>query len=414
MSLIPRGLLPISPVAGADAVPLEAQRRLIAVRFALVLGEAVGILLLATLLDARLPLAALLAILALHLLLNAGAWFSLRQVRIEALEIALQLAVDAACIGALVYLTGGYSNPFISLLLVPLILGAVSLRPCYAWALAAWVGLIYTLLMRYYRQLELGISPEAAVHLHLQGMWLNFLLTAVLVAAFTGALAAALRARDAALAQAREQHLRDEQLFALGMQAAAAAHDLATPLASVRLTLDDLRQDFAGDEDLAPPLDLMAGQLQRVEAVLARLGEAARSRGTAVGGTMPARDWLARTLERWGLLHPHASVALDAAADLPAIEDDPVLETVLMTLLNNAVEASPGAVSVSARLAGARLRVEVADRGAGLGGKAPGWGVGLELAQGALARLGGRLQLLDREGGGVLARVELPLVESAP
>jgi two-component system sensor histidine kinase RegB len=347
---------------------------------------------------------------ALHLALLAWG-FGLRRLGITFPEAALQLAADAALLGGLVYFTGGYANPFISLLLVPLILGAVLLPPRLAWGLAAWVGLVYTLLMSYYRPLALEVSPEAAVHLHLQGMWFNFLLTAVLVAAFTGALAAALRRRDAALARAREQRLRDEQLFALGLQAAAAAHDLATPLASVRLTLDDLRQDFSGDEDLSPPLELMAGQLQRVEAVLARLGQAARSRENRAGPAMPARQWLLRTVERWGLLHPRASVALDAVEGLPAVEDDPVLEAVLMTLLNNAEEASPGRVTVSARLEKGLLRVEVADAGPGLGGKPAGWGVGLELAQAALARQGGRLDLMDRAEGGVLARAEIPPAE---
>jgi two-component system sensor histidine kinase RegB len=181
----------------------------------------------------------------------------------------------------------------------------------------------------------------------------------------------------------------------------------------VRLTLDDLRQDFAGDEDLAPPLELMAGQLQRMEVVLARLGQAARTRETVAGPAMPARQWLARTLERWGLLHPQAGVSLEATMDLPLLEDDPVLEAVVMTLLNNAVEASPGQIALSARVWEGFLRVEVVDGGPGLGGKPPGWGVGLELAQAALARLGGRLELRDRPQGGVLAQADIPLAEVA-
>lgn len=393
--------------------PIEALGLLLGVRAALILGEAVLLALAATLLAARLPWWPLFALMGLHLVLLAwGFWLRGRGLNFQ--ETALQLATDAALLGGLVYFTGGYANPFISLLLVPLILGAVLLQPRLAWGLAAWVGLIYTLLMSFYLPLALQVSPETAVHLHLQGMWFNFLLTAVLVAAFTGTLAAALRRRDAALARAREQRLRDEQLFALGLQAAAAAHDLATPLASVRLTLDDLRQDFAGDEDLAPPLDLMAGQLQRVEEVLARLGEAARSRETVAGPSMPGGQWVARTLERWGLLHPQARVALNIGEELPAIEDDPVLEAVVMTLLNNAVEVSPGQVVLGAQLQEGFLRVEVADSGPGLGGKQAGWGVGLELAQAALVRLGGRLEILDRPSGGVLARADIPPAEAAP
>jgi two-component system sensor histidine kinase RegB len=391
---------------------MEAMGLLLGVRAALILGEALLLLLAVVLLAAHLPGWPLLTLLGLHGVLLAWG-FGRRAHGFTFPETALHLATDATLLGGLVYFTGGYANPFISLLLVPLILGAVLLPPRLAWGLAAWVGLIYTLLMSYYQPLALEVSPETAVHLHLQGMWFNFLLTAVLVAAFTGALAVALRRRDAALARAREQRLRDEQLFALGLQAAAAAHDLATPLASVRLTLDDLRQDFAGDEDLAPPLELMAGQLQRMEVVLARLGQAARTRETVAGPAMPARQWLARTLERWGLLHPQAGVSLEATMDLPLLEDDPVLEAVVMTLLNNAVEASPGQIALSARVWEGFLRVEVVDGGPGLGGKPPGWGVGLELAQAALARLGGRLELRDRPQGGVLAQADIPLAEVA-
>ena len=394
-----------------ESPPAEALVLLLGGRGALIVGELLLLALASSLLGARLPWWPIFALVALHGALLAWG-LSLRRLGLSFAEAGLQLGTDAALLGGLVYFTGGYANPFISLLLVPLILGAVVLPPRLAWALAAWVGLMYSLLMVYYQPLAMQVSPEAAVHLHLQGMWLNFLLTSVLVAGFTGALAAALRRRDRALALAREQRLRDEQLFALGLQAAAAAHDLATPLASVRLTLGDLRQDFSGDEDLSPPLELMAGQLQRVEAVLARLGQAARSRENSAGPAMPARPWLTRTLERWGLMHPQSSVALDATVDLPAVDDDPVLEAVLMTLLNNAEEASPGKVAVSARVHDAWLRVEVADAGPGLGGKPAGWGVGLDLAQAALARLGGHLQLLDRKEGGVLARADLPLAEA--
>jgi two-component system, sensor histidine kinase RegB len=206
----------------SELLPHLAQQRLIKVRATLILGEWLGIGLLTWVLHARLPLLSLALILALHVTLNGVAWLRLRAGGAALTEVTLQLAVDAACIGALVYLTGGYANPFISLLLVPLILAAVTLPPLHAWGMAVWVGGLYTLLMRFYQPLQIQVSAEAAVDMHLSGMWLNFLLTAVLVAAFAGRQAATLRRRDAELAQAREQRLRDEQLFALGLQAATA------------------------------------------------------------------------------------------------------------------------------------------------------------------------------------------------
>jgi hypothetical protein len=162
---------------GLETLPAAAQRRLVVTRAALILAEAAGIGLLAGVLDARLPLSTLGLILFLHATLNALAWLRLRAGGTDSLEVSLQLAVDAASIAALVYLTGGYANPFISLLLVPLILAAVTLPSLHAWGMAAWVGVLYTLLMRYYAPLELQVSQTMAVDLHLTGMWLNFLLT---------------------------------------------------------------------------------------------------------------------------------------------------------------------------------------------------------------------------------------------
>jgi len=397
-----------------EVLPGAAQQRLIKVRAALLLGEWLGIALLAVGLHARLPLFSLALILGLHALLNGVAWLRMRAGGAALTEVALQLAVDAACIGALVFLTGGYANPFISLLLVPLILAAVTLPPWHAWGMAVWVGGLYTALMRFYHPLQIQVSPEAAVDMHLSGMWLNFLLTAALVAAFAGRQAATLRRRDAELAQAREQRLRDEQLFALGLQAATAAHDLATPMSSVRITLDELRRDYAGDDELAQPLALLSGQVMRMQAVLQRLGDSARARGADAGPPMPVRAWLMRTLEHWGLMWPQVRVRLEVANDvaenLPLLADDPALEAVLIVLLNNAAQVSPDSVTLRARLSGQTLCLEVVDCGGGMEiGKTEGWGVGLELARAALKRMGGALEIDTSEAGGVNARVILPL-----
>lgn len=400
-----------------EVLPSAAQQRLIKVRAALILAEWLGVALLSLGLHARLPLLSLALILGLHVVLNGVAWLRLRAGGAALTEVALQLMVDAACIGALVFLTGGYANPFISLLLAPLILAAVTLPPLHAWSMAIWVGGLYTLLMRFYHPLQIEVSPEAAVDMHLSGMWLNFLLTAALVAAFAGQQAATLRRRDAELAQAREQRLRDEQLFALGLQAATAAHDLATPMTSVRITLDELRRDYAGDDELEQPLALLSSQVMRMQAVLERLGESARARGsrlTPAAPSMPAQVWLARVLEHWGLMWPQVSVQLEVADDvaenLPLLADDPALEAVLVVLLNNAAQASPDAVVLRASRVGLDLSLEVRDGGGGLqSGKASGWGVGLELARAALDRMGGILQIGESEMGGVSARVILPL-----
>jgi len=403
-----------------EALPLTAQQRLIRVRAALLLGEWLGVVLLWVGLDARLPLFALALVLALHATLNVIAWLRMRlsQGSASTLEFTLQLSVDAACLGALVYFTGGYANPFISLLLVPLIVAAVTLPPWHAWAMALWVAAIYSFLMRFYQPLAIQVSPEVAVDMHLSGMWLNFLLTAALVAAFVGRQAATLRKRDAALAQEREQRLRDEQLFALGLQAATAAHDLATPMNALRITIDELQQDYAGDEELTPPLALLAGQVQRMQSVLARLGEAARLRSSRHDGValLSVDIWIKRTLERWGLMWPQVKVNFTLQENLPPLVDDSALEAVLIVLLNNAAQADATTITLQAYQTENDFCLNIIDDGNGL--KHPvenignnnrvGWGIGLDLARAALQRMGGQLNLSRPESGGVCACILLP------
>jgi two-component system sensor histidine kinase RegB len=185
-------------------------------------------------------------------------------------------------------------------------------------------------------------------------------------------------------------------------------------MSSVRITLDELRRDYAGDDELDQPLGLLAGQVARMQAVLDRLGDSARGRGDRVGLPIAAQAWLARTLERWGLMWPHARVTLDLDAELdasqPMLADDPALEAILVVLLNNAAQASPDTVLLRARVLPQSLLLEVVDHGGGFdSGKTEGWGVGLELARATLERIGGSLEIGASEVGGVSARIRLPL-----
>jgi two-component system sensor histidine kinase RegB len=405
----------MSRLANAEPLSRDTQNRLIMARWVLLAIEVLAVLVLARGFMVELPLAPMAAVLALHAALNLFAAWRGRMGRVsEVYEVMAELAADAAAIAALVYFSGGYANPFISLLLVPLILCAVTLPAPIAWLMTVWVAVLYSLLAAYYQPLNLAVTDQTAINLHLAGMWLNFLLTSALVAAFVTRLAAALRQREADLARAREQALRDEQLFALGMQAAAAAHDLATPLSSLRVSLNELERDYAGDDELAPSLALMSGQARRMKAVLDRLAAAAGAARAAGTLSRPLDEWLAEIYEHWRLMRPQAETRMELSGPLPppVVREDPSLVSVLTTLLNNAADASPEGLVFRAGWDAQALDLQVLDRGPGLGGtdeKSEGWGIGLTLAQAALDRLGGRIELAPREGGGLAARVHVPL-----
>ncbi len=398
----------------ASSPPAEARRRLLRARLLLVGGEALALALAANLPVLSLPWTPLLVLLALHALLLALYALAQRHgVAQGPLAIFGHLLADTAFIAALVYFSGGYANPFISLLLLPLVLTAAILPSHYAWLMTGVVASLYTLLMTHYQPLKLNLTDREAGDLHLTGMWLSFLFTAILVAAFVARLQADVRARDRALAEAREAALRDEQLFALGMQAAAAAHDLATPLSTLGLELDTLRSEYANDDELAPALEAMSGQIARMQAVLARLRAFAGRARSAAPPILPADAWLGELVQHWQLMRPQARVVLHVAGSPPAprIADEPLLASCLITLLNNAADESPQAIDLELMWSNTAIEFRVSDRGAGFtarASKTEGWGVGLQLAAAAMDRLGGELELTPRPGGGTLARVVLP------
>jgi two-component system sensor histidine kinase RegB len=401
--------------SGVDTPTLshDTLKRVAMARLLLVLGEWGLILTTPWLLNIRLPLAPMLAVAALHGAHALLVW-TRPAVPTSPWVVFPQLFVDACALAALVYFSGGYANPFISLLLLPVILCAVAMPGRHAWLMGLWVALLYTILARYYLPLRLEVDSQTAINLHLAGMWLNFLFTVLLVAAFVASLAAALRQREAELARAREKSLRDEQLFSLGMQAAAAAHDLATPLSALSVTLNELEHDYAGDDELTPPLTLMRGQANRMRAVLDRLALAAGAARREGGHHLPLSAWLADFLDHWRLMWPGVAIVVDSrgVTPSPAIRDDPILVSVLANILNNAARASPEEVRLEVEWDARRARLRILDRGQGIDGahsEEGGWGVGIPLARAALERYGAALTLSARSGGGTEVTLDLPL-----
>jgi two-component system sensor histidine kinase RegB len=156
-----------------------------------------------------------------------------------------------------------------------------------------------------------------------------------------------------------------------------------------------------------------------MDVVLGRLAAAAGAARAADSTTQPLADWLAETFAHWQLMRPSAHAGLDLRGSQagPTVRVEPILISLLATLLNNAADASPDGIELIADWGDDSLRIEVLDRGPGLGGTrraSGGWGVGLTLAEAALQRFDGRLDMVERKGGGMAVRVELALARLLP
>ncbi len=348
-------------------------------------------------------------------------------------ELFAHLLVDVAVLSALLYLSGGSTNPFVSLYLLPLVIAATTLPPPYTWGMAAVTASCYGLLFFFNLPLAGMHSShgEAGFHLHLVGMWINFVLSAGFIAFFVVRMAQAIRSRDAELARQKENALRNERVVALGTLAAGAAHELGTPLSTMAVVLGDLAKDYADKPDLSRDLITLRQQVESCKQTITRMVAAAGHPRAEGGGAQPVDEFLRHTLERWRLLRPSVILteALSGPTPAPTILTEQTLQQAIVNLLNNAADASPQSVELDCSWGRDRLQLEIRDRGPGLSDEAElsagraffstkpqgeGNGIGLLLARATLERLGGHLRLEGRAGGGVRTLLELPLAGLAP
>lgn len=338
-------------------------------------------------------------------------------------ELFSQLAFDTVLLSALIFFSGGATNPLVSLLLPPVAIAALTLP---ARCVAAVGGLAlgaYSLLMFFYIPLPLADAARAT-RLHLAGMWLTFAISATMIAWFVVRMTALIRHRDAQLATAREQALRDERVVALGTLAAGAAHELGTPLATIAVLVGELERDPGlspgGREDLA----VLRQQIGLCKEIITGLSRRAGAERLEQIRAIPVDRWLEEVRQRWHSLRPRAASRFSGVGTppAPAIAADPRLEQAVLNLLNNAANASPKEIRLTANWDNRQLTVEIRDQGPGFAqavlsqaGQAPfaphdtGTGMGLFLTRSALESLGGTLELGNPPEGGALARICLPL-----
>lgn len=410
-----RNFSEVGLVAGSDTLSHPgALATLMRLRWLSIAGQALAIGGVPLVLPLHLPWAPMAAGVALLLAFNLWVMAQLR--RGAGGRVLLHLGVDIAALAWQLYWSGGPANPFVSLFVVPIAL-ATALLPARAVVATAMMAVLA------YSLLWFGHEPLPHVHgefdLHLLGMWLNFLLTAAVLAFFGTRIAIELARQRATLAAQRERSVRDEGLLAVATLAAGAAHAINTPLATLAVVLADLRDGVAGLEpqDIRDDLALMSAQVEACRAAVGQLVNDARSENVPLE---PGRleDRLGATVERWRLLRPGFDVSLEFMGEAGglALAADRSFDYLVLNLLDNAADASRSAGSecVVLRVArnGAWLQLSFLDRGPGMAGapapfrsdKPGGLGLGFALATRLCEQFDGALELV---AGGVQARLSL-------
>jgi len=432
-----RGLMGLGDRAEAPVSPGAAGRRnmllLIQLRWLAVVGQVVTIAVVHWGLKIPLPLGMLLlAPTGLALMNLASAPFTLRRQSVTDPELLLALFVDVAALSWLLFFSGGASNPFAALYLMQIVLAAVLLRPPYAWGFVLVTSACLGLLAVWHQPLLLPPSADARLGLIQAGALVNFILIAVLLVAFVTRTTQNVRARDAYLADARQQAAEQDHIVRMGLLASGAAHELGTPLASLSVILSDWNRmpELTASADLTSDIAEMQAEVERCKTIVTGiLMSAGEARGeaptvTTLGGFLSeiVADWREKSNDAMGV------VLRGPTPRDPRIIADPALKQVFSALLDNAHEAGAERMVIAATLADDLLSVEFNDDGPGFSpdilervgqpyqstkGRA-GAGLGLFLLVNVMRKLGGGVVAANRRDGGGSVRLTLPLEALAP
>ena len=359
------------------------------------------------------------------LIIIAAWWRSFQKPAITELEFFVHLLMDILFFTVLLYFSGGASNPFISYYLVPISIAATTLPTRYTWSVALLsLGAYSWLLGNHFPIPALAPMSEHGHHsssnnLHIMGMWGNFAVSALLITYFVTRMANTLKQQETKLAQQREDQLRDEQVIGIGALAAGTAHELGTPLNTMKILVDEMQYEKS---DFTEELTILQQQIEQCRTTLKQLVATAET-STNNQEIKPVREYFDKLLERWQVMCPKTQANIHYADNLPDCTTSfhPTIAQSLTNLLNNASEASTE-VDVSLSWDTEAVHLNIRDYGKGItpeqqevlgqpfnSDKPDGMGLGLFLTQASVNRYGGEVSICPADGQGTLTQVMLPL-----
>src|SRR5579871_2056089 len=419
---------------------------LVRLRWLAVLGQTAAVLVVYDGFDFEVPFWACLGVIAIYASVNVALRLRFRwNQRLEPHEAARLLALDIVELAFLLYLTGGLQNPFSFLLAGPVLISAAALPKRMTLLLGVLVFICATILVRFYYPLPWPEEePLEIPRLYMIGVWLSLVLAIGYISIYAWQITEESRQLSDALAATELVLAREHYLTQLDGLAAAAAHELGTPLSTILVVARELEREIEADSRFAEDIRLLREQAQRCRVILGKLTE------LPAPGEPFERMKLSALIEEVVAPHRGAGVAIDVeiAKDdprEPVGARNPAVLYGLGNILENAVDFARERVQVTATWTDDKVVVVVNDDGSGFppeiidrmgepyvtsergrrmrGREMPGLGLGFFIAKTLLARSGAKLSLKNKEfpQRGAIVRVrwkradfERPLISELP
>lgn len=353
--------------------------------------------------------------------------------RLTEFENFLMVLFDLLQLAILLYLTGGLNNPFALLLLGPVTISANVMSTRSTVIVGAVAIALTSLLVEFHLPLrtEAGQMLEIPDML-LFGNWAAVVIAIVFIGAYSHRVSSEVQSMSEALAATHMALAREQKLTDLGGVVAAAAHELGTPLATIKLTSSELIEELDDRPDLKEDAALIREQANRCRDILRDMGRAGKD-------DLHLRQApLSTVVHEAAEPHIHRGKAVyftegpagDGDVQQPSILRKPEIIHGLRNLIQNAVDFSRRQVAVTAGQDRNGLWVRVSDDGPGFspallprigspflttrpraddGRSYEGMGLGLFIAKALLEGSGARLQFANGSAGGAQVTVAWPL-----
>jgi two-component system, sensor histidine kinase RegB len=339
---------------------------LVRLRWLAIIGQITAVLVVYTGLDFELPIWACLAVIALSAWLNVALRlrFHMTQ-RLDPDRAAWLLAFDIGELAVLLFLTGGLQNPFAFLFLGPVLLSATALPPRYTIMLGSFAVLSATILMFTHYPLPWdNDDPLKLPPIYMIGVWLSILLGMGFIGVYTWQISEESRQLADALAATELVLAREQHLSQLDGLAAAAAHELGTPLSTIAVIAKELVNAIGTNSPHSDDVRLLREQATRCRDILAKLTE------LSSGGEPFDRMPLSALIEE--VVAPHRNFGVTIDVDVPTEHNvepvgarNPAILYGLGNLLENAVDFARERVMVGAQWNEDAVDVSITDDGPG-------------------------------------------------
>lgn len=284
--------------------------------------------------------------------------------RLSELEVAGMLTFDILQLGFLLAVTGGLNNPFALLILAPIAISAMALKPLTTATIAAIsVGAVTVLAMWHLPLVTQDGTVLQMPPVFLFGFWVSVTTGLIFLAVYAGRVTGEVHAMSEALAATQMALAREQKLTDLGGVVAAAAHELGTPLATIKLASAELIEELDQSPDLKEDAILIREQADRCRDILRSMGQAGKD-------DLHIRRAPIEAVVREAA-EPHAHRGKEITFDFgdeprqPVIDRRPEIIHGLRNLVQNAVDFARSQVWVDVDWADDFLTVRIIDDGPG-------------------------------------------------